>query len=623
MTIFSFLTMIGGLAFFLFGMNIMSSNLEKVAGGKLEVVLQRLTSNLWKSLALGAAITIAIQSSSALTVMLVGLVNSGIMELGNTVGAIMGADIGTTLTAWILSLSGIQSDNIFMSLLKPANFSPIVALIGVGLIMEAKQQKKKDIGAILCGFAVLMFGMTLMSQAVEPLAESEQFTSMLTAFDNPVLGLLIGTVFTGIIQSSAASIGILQALSLTGTITYGAAIPLIMGLNIGTCMTALLSSIGVSTDAKRVAGIHIAIKVLGAIIAFIPFVLIRQFVDLPILSQTINPVAIAAIHSVYNIMMVLILLPFNQLIVKLIKKIVRGKKGEEAEEKFRGLVIDERLYNSPNIVISQCKESTIEMAHLAYESFSTSLSAFEEYDEEKMDRINKCEKKLDVLEDSLNSILIRLSARDLTDQLSSEVNEIPYCIREFERIGDYGVNMVNNAKSMVERKVVFSDNANKEIAVLNSAVRQILQMTVDAFEHDDEALAAKVEPLEQVIDNLTETIKARHIDRLRYGDCRGDTGIVLDDYVTFCSRVSDHCSNTAVTIIQTRIASRDAHQYLNKLKKGNDAEYQKNYADFEETFQLPDYVWKKNKKKAAAAAAAKAEAEAKKNAKAEAAPANA
>ena len=381
MTIFSVLTMIGGLAFFLFGMNIMSSNLEKVAGGKLEVVLQRLTSNLWKSLALGAAITIAIQSSSALTVMLVGLVNSGIMELGNTVGAIMGADIGTTLTAWILSLSGIQSDNIFMSLLKPANFSPIVALIGVGLIMEAKQQKKKDIGAILCGFAVLMFGMTLMSQAVEPLAESEQFTSMLTAFNNPLLGLLIGTVFTGIIQSSAASIGILQALSLTGTITYGAAIPLIMGLNIGTCMTALLSSIGVSTDAKRVAGIHIAIKVLGAIIAFIPFVLIRQFVDLPILSQTIHPVAIAAIHSVYNIVMVLILLPFNQLIVKLIKKIVRGKKGEEAEEKFRGLVIDERLYNSPNIVISQCKESTIEMAHLAYESFSTSLSAFEEYDE--------------------------------------------------------------------------------------------------------------------------------------------------------------------------------------------------------------------------------------------------
>ncbi len=576
MTIFSVLTMIGGLAFFLFGMNIMSSNLEKVAGGKLEVVLQRLTSNLWKSLALGAAITIAIQSSSALTVMLVGLVNSGIMELGNTVG-----------------------DNIFMSLLKPANFSPIVALIGVGLIMEAKQQKKKDIGAILCGFAVLMFGMTLMSQAVEPLAESEQFTSMLTAFNNPLLGLLIGTVFTGIIQSSAASIGILQALSLTGTITYGAAIPLIMGLNIGTCMTALLSSIGVSTDAKRVAGIHIAIKVLGAIIAFIPFYFVRQFMDLPILGQTIHPVAIAAIHSVYNIAMVLILLPFNQLIVKLIKKIVRGKKGEEAEEKFRGLVIDERLYNSPNIVISQCKDSTIEMAHLAYESFSTSLSAFEEYTEEKLDKINKCEKRLDILEDSLNSILIRLSARELTDEVNNEVNEILYCIREFERIGDYGVNMVNNAKNMVERKVVFSDKAYEEIAVLNAAVRQILQMTVDAFEHDDVALAAKVEPLEQVIDNLTETIKNRHIDRLRYGDCRGDTGIVLDDYVTFCSRVSDHCSNTAVTIIQTGNANRDAHKYLNRLKKGNDAEYQKNYADFEETFQLPEYTWKKKKKKKA------------------------
>lgn len=592
MSIFSILTMIGGLAFFLFGMNIMSSNLEKVAGGKLEVVLQKLTSNIWKSLALGAAITIAIQSSSALTVMLVGLVNSGIMELGNTVGVIMGADIGTTLTAWILSLSGIQSDNVFMSLLKPQNFSPIVALIGVGLIMEAKQQKKKDIGAILCGFAVLMFGMTLMSQAVEPLAESDQFTSLLTAFDNPILGLLIGTVFTGIIQSSAASIGILQALSLTGAITYGAAIPLIMGLNIGTCMTALLSSIGVSTDAKRVSGIHIAIKVIGAIIAFIPFFLIRELTDIPLFSQTINPVQIAMIHSIYNIALVLILLPFNQLIVKLVKKIVRGKKGENEEEKPR-VLIDERLFNSPNIVVNQCKENTIEMAHLAYDSFSTSLSAFEEYNEEKMENINKWEKRLDVLEDELNSILIRLSAKPLTDTINNEVNEILYCIREFERIGDYGVNMVNNAKNMVERKVVFSENATKEIQVLNSAIRQILTITVDAFENDDVALAAKVEPLEQVIDDLAETIKNRHIDRLRYGDCRGDTGIVLDDYVTFCSRVSDHCSNVAVTIIQTRNASRDAHQYLNKLKKGNDADYQRNYADFHETFQLPDYVWKK------------------------------
>ncbi|MBR5753221.1 MAG: Na/Pi cotransporter family protein, partial [Clostridia bacterium] len=286
MTIFSFLTLVGGLAFFLFGMHTMSNNLEKVAGGKLEVTLQKLTSNIWKSLALGAAITIAIQSSSALTVMLVGLVNSGIMELANTVGVIMGADIGTTLTAWILSLSGIQSDNVFMSLLKPQNFSPVVALIGVGLIMESKQQKKKDIGAILCGFAVLMFGMTLMSQAVAPLAESDKFTSLLTAFNNPILGLLIGIVFTGIIQSSAASIGILQALSMTGTITYGAAIPLIMGLNIGTCVTALLSSIGVNKDAKRVAGIHIAIKVIGAIIAFIPFFLVRELTDLPILGQT-------------------------------------------------------------------------------------------------------------------------------------------------------------------------------------------------------------------------------------------------------------------------------------------------------------------------------------------------
>ncbi len=598
MTIYSFLTLIGGLAFFLFGMNIMSSNLEKVAGGKLEVILQRLTSNLWKSLALGAAITIAIQSSSALTVMLVGLVNSGIMELANTVGVIMGADIGTTLTAWILSLSGIQSDNIFMSMLKPANFSPIVALIGVGLIMEAKQQKKKDIGAILCGFAVLMFGMTLMSQAVEPLAESESFTSLLTAFNNPILGLLIGTVFTGIIQSSAASIGILQALSLTGTITYGAAIPLIIGLNIGTCMTALLSSIGVSTDAKRVSGIHIAIKVIGACIAFIPFFIVRELTDIPILSQSINPVAIAAIHSVYNVAVVLILLPFNQLIVKLVKKIVRGKKGEvEADAPL--VPIDDRLFNSPGIVVNLCKESTIEMAHLAYDSFVTSLSAFEEYSDEKMEQINHDEQKLDRLEDELDSILVRLSAKDMSDSLNNEVNEILYCIREFERIGDYGVNMVNNAKNMIERNVEFSETANAEIKVLNSAIRQILEMTVKCFEKNDIALAAKVEPLEQVIDDLSETIKNRHIDRLRYGDCRGDTGITLDDYVTFCSRVSDHCSNVAVTVIQTRESTREMHQYLNEVKKGKDEVFQDNYEMFSETFQLPEYHWKQKKKKLA------------------------
>ena len=592
MTIFSFLTLIGGLAFFLFGMNIMSANLEKVAGGKLEVILQRLTSNIWKSLALGAAITIAIQSSSALTVMLVGLVNSGIMELANTVGVIMGADIGTTLTAWILSLSGIQSDNIFMSLLKPANFSPVVALIGVGLIMEAKQQKKKDIGAILCGFAVLMFGMTLMSQAVAPLAESEKFTSLLTAFDNPILGLLIGTIFTGIIQSSAASIGILQALSMTGTITYGAAIPLIIGLNIGTCMTALLSSIGVSKDAKRVAGIHIAIKVIGAVIAFIPFFIVRELTDISLFSQTINPVAIAAVHSIYNIAMVLILLPFKQLIVKLVKKIVRGKKGEPDAD-MPLVPIDDRLFSSPRIVVNQCKESTIEMAHLAYNSFVTSLSAFEDYSEEKMEQINADEKKLDRLEDELDSILIRLSAKELTDDVNNDVNEILYCIREFERIGDYGVNMVNNAKDMVERNVEFSDNAIAEIKVLNEAVRQILKMTVDCFERDDIALATKVEPLEEVIDDLTETIKNRHIDRLRYGDCRGDTGITLDDYVTYCSRVSDHCSNVAVTVLQTRESTREMHQYLNQVKKGKDEVFEDNYAMFTDTFQLPEYKWKK------------------------------
>ena len=611
MTILDFIKMIGGLAFFLFGMNIMSGNLEKVAGGKLELILQKLTSNIWKSLALGAAITIAIQSSSALTVMLVGLVNSGIMELGNTVGVIMGSNIGTTLTAWILSLSGIQSDNIYMSLLKPENFSPIVALIGVLFIMQGKTQKKKDIGAILCGFAVLMFGMTLMSESVDPLTESESFTSLLTAFNNPFLGLIIGAVFTGIIQSSAAAVGILQALSLTGAITYGAAIPIIMGLNIGTCITALISAFGVNTDAKRVAAINITLNTLGSVIFFIPYYIVRS-TGLAIFDQAISPVNIALVHTIFNVAVVLVLLPFNKLIVKLVTVIIRGKKGENEEEASRPRVlIDERLFNSPNIVANQCKEHTIEMAHLAYESFSLSLSAFEEYDDKKMDKINKLEKRLDVLEDELNTILIKLSSKELTDSINNEVNEMLYCIREFERIGDYGVNMVNNAKDMVERGVVFSENANNEIHVLNSAILQILSMTVDCFENDDIRLAAKIEPLEQVIDELTETIKNRHIDRLRYGEARGDNGIILDDYVTFCSRVSDHCSNVAVTVIQTRQATREAHQYLNEIKKGKDDAYKAAYNSFESMFQLPDYVWKKTKKHAdALAAEAAAESEA-------------
>ncbi|HCE79073.1 MAG TPA: Na/Pi cotransporter, partial [Lachnospiraceae bacterium] len=578
----------------LFGMNVMSNYLEKMAGGRLESVLKKMTSSKWKSLVLGAVVTIAIQSSSALTVMLVGLVNSGIMEIEQTVCVIMGSDFGTTLTAWILSLSGIRSDNFFISMLKPENFSPIVALIGVFLIMGGKSQKKKDIGTILCGFAVLMYGMTIMSDAVSPLAEMPQFQKILVAFDNPIIGVLIGTAFTGIIQSSAASIGVLQALSLTGSISVGMAIPLVMGANIGTCVTAILSGIGVSRKAKRVPAIHIGIKIIGTVVWLVLYFVLRYLIRMPFFESTISSLGVAVFHSVFNVGTILFLLPFSGKLVVMAEKLVPLR---EEDAQSPQVLLDERLLLSPGLAVRQCREKTREMASLARDSFHQALALFEEYSKESAERISAMEEQLDYLEDELDTFLIRLSSRELADDDNNAVSEMLHSINDFERIGDHAINMTKLAQEMHTKKLKFSAEAEAELVVLRNALEEILIMTVDSFARDDDTEADKVEPLEEVIDDLTKEIKNHHVDRLQAGICRPELGILLTDYLTNCERVSDHCSNVAVCIIQTRNSSFETHSYLNELKNGNEPEFVDEFESFREKYQLPAYVPPKKKKK--------------------------
>ena len=594
MNIYNLFALCGGLAFFLFGMNVMSNYLEKMAGGRLESVLKKMTSSKWKSLVLGAVVTIAIQSSSALTVMLVGLVNSGIMEIEQTVCVIMGSDFGTTLTAWILSLSGIRSDNFFISMLKPENFSPIVALIGVFLIMGGKSQKKKDIGTILCGFAVLMYGMTIMSDAVSPLAEMPQFQKILVAFDNPIIGVLIGTAFTGIIQSSAASIGVLQALSLTGSISIGMAIPLVMGANIGTCVTALLSGIGVSRKAKRVPAIHIGIKIIGTVVWLVLYFVLRYLIRMPFFESTISSLGVAVFHSVFNVGTILFLLPFSGKLVVMAEKLVPLR---EEDAQSPQVLLDERLLLSPGLAVRQCREKTREMASLARDSFHQAMALFEEYSKESAERISAMEERLDYLEDELDTFLIRLSSRELADDDNNAVSEMLHSINDFERIGDHAINMTKLAQEMHTKKLKFSAEAEAELVVLRNALEEILIMTVDSFARDDDTEADKVEPLEEVIDDLTKEIKNHHVDRLQAGICRPELGILLTDYLTNCERVSDHCSNVAVCIIQTRNSSFETHSYLNELKNGNEPEFVDEFESFREKYQLPAYVPPKKKKK--------------------------
>ena len=581
MDIFSIITLVGGLAFFLYGMNEMSGGLKKISGGKLEKTLRKMTATPIKGLILGAGITIAIQSSSAMTVMLVGLVNSGILQLSQTVGVIMGSNIGTTLTAWILSLSGIESDNIFIKFLKPSNFAPIFALIGIILIMVAKRNKNKDIGNILVGFAILMFGMNLMSGAVEPLADMPEFQSILTAFKNPIVGVLVGAAFTGIIQSSAASVGILQALSLTGGITYGMAIPIIMGQNIGTCVTAVISSIGVNKNAKRVSVIHMSFNLIGTVFCLILFYGVGAVVEMAFMNSAVDPAGIALAHSIFNVFTTLLLLPFSKHLVKIAEKVIPNKSEQETYA-----LIDERLLETPALAIYECNNLTKKMCAMSHEAIMMGLDLTRKFSTQKVARIMEIEDIVDNYEDKLGTTLVKLSSKELSDTDSRQVSKILHTIGEFERLSDHAVNIVSVAEEMNDKNIRFSDSANKELAVATAALTEILDITTRAFENDDVALASKVEPLEQVIDDIIAEIKVRHITRLKAGACTIELGFVLNDLLANYERVSDHCSNIAVAMIEVQHDSFKTHEYLSGVKNSNDAAFNEEFAAFSKKYAL-------------------------------------
>lgn len=586
MDIFSIFTLCGGLAFFLYGMGVMSSGLEKVAGGKLEKMLRQMTSNPYKSLALGAGITIAIQSSSALTVMLVGLVNSGIMELGQTIGVIMGAHVGTTLTAWILSLSGIDaSTNVLLRLLKPESFSPLFALVGVCMMMMAKSNKRKSLGSILVGFSILMVGMIMMAQSMTPLADMPEFQKFLIAFTNPLLGVAVGTIFTGIIQSSAAAVGILQALSLTGSISIGMAVPTIMGMNIGTCATALISSIGVNTNAKRVAVAHISISIIGVIIC-LPlfyvgdFILENYILHAKFINQIINPVGIALAHTIFNVVTMTLLFPFTKQIEKLAVKLVKAK--EDEEEVF----LDERLLLTPTFAINECKHLTNTMAIMAKKNFFRSLKMINNFSPRRLDKILRKEPRIDMYEDKLGTFLVKLSGKDISEEDSNEISKLLHCIGDFERIGDHGINILKIAQEMNEKQIMFSDEAKAEIQVATNALSEIAELTMKAFCEDDLDAAKRIEPLEQVVDIIISEIKDNHIKRLQEGRCTIELGFMLNDLLNNMERVSDHCSNVAACIIQLKDSTFATHEYLNEIKSSQDNEFKKEFEEYKNKYSL-------------------------------------
>ncbi len=562
MDIFSLFTLCGGLAFFLYGMTTMSKSLEKMAGGRLERLLKRMTSNPMKGLLLGAGITIAVQSSSAVTVMLVGLVNSGVMELGQTIGVIMGSNVGTTLTAWILSLTGIESESVLLNLLKPENFSPLFALAGILLIMGSKRQRRRDIGRILIGFAILMSGMEMMKNSVSPLADLPGFSDLLTAFRNPLLGVAVGAAFTGVIQSSAASVGILQALALTGSVTYGIAIPIIMGQNIGTCVTALLSSIGVSRGAKRVSVIHVAFNLIGTAVGLIVFCGGDLLFHFPFMDAAVGAAGVALCHTVFNLGTTALLLPFSRQLERLARAAV---KEEDKTPQFAFL--DPLLLRTPGAAVSECAAMTCEMGALARESLLASLGQLSRYNGNLEAELLENEDKLDLYEDRLSGYLIQISQHGLSMEDIHTVSRLLHAIGDFERIGDHALNIQQSARELHEKGLSFSGAAEAELRVLERALTDILTAAVDCFQADDPAAAKTVEPLEETIDQLTDEIRARHIHRLQSGECTVQLGFILSDLLTNLERVSDHCSNIAVCVIEEREDhAEQRHAYLHDFK---------------------------------------------------------
>ncbi len=587
MDIFGVLSMVGGLALFLFGMHIMGEGLEKLSGGRMERLLERLTSNRLMAVILGLGVTAVIQSSSATTVMVVGFVNSGIMRLKQAVGIIMGANIGTTVTSWLLSLTGIEGDNLLIKLLKPSSFAPVLAVIGVVFIVFLKSEKKANIGNILIGFAILMTGMDTMSAAVKPLADMPSFTGMLTMFSNPILGMLAGAILTAIIQSSSASVGILQALCATGAVSFGTALPIIMGQNIGTCITAIMSSFGATKNAKRAAAVHLLFNVIGTAVFMIAFYIINAVVKFEFLNEAANPAGIAIVHSIFNVTATVLLFPFANLLEKLAILIIPDKENEEEEDISCLARLDERFLNNPALAVEECRTVAINMAELSKKAIFAALDLFKVYDESKVNRIVELEDAVDKYEDALGSYLVKLSSKNLSQRDSHSLSVILHCIGDFERISDHAVNVAMASKEMNDKGMEFSQKACEELDIFAQCVKDIVDTTVASFDNNDIKLAKKVEPLEQVIDYIKKEEKQRHIRRLRKGKCTIELGFVLSDILTNLGRVSDHCSNIAVCVLQVDEDSFDTHEYLGMVKDVNNEEFRYEYMALKEKYRLP------------------------------------
>ncbi len=581
MDIFSIFTLSGGLAFFLYGITVMSSGLEKIAGGKLERILRQMTANPIKALIFGAGVTAAVQSSSAVTVMLVGLVNSGIMKLSQAIGVIMGSNIGTTITAWILSLSGIQSTNFFVRLLKPESFSPIMALIGVILIMVAKSNKRKNVGSVLIGFAILMFGMEVMSDSMSPLAGMPEFQQVLTMFHNPIFGVFIGAIVTAIIQSSAASIGILQALSMVGGITYGMAVPIIMGQNIGTCISAVLSCLsGVSTAAKRVAAVHVVFNVIGTAILLSAYMTVYSITKFALHGANISPFGIAVVHSIFNIAATILLFPFVKLLEKIAVIVVPDRK-----VKGETVILDDRLLLAPSFAIAECYRQSVKMAEMVEFNFVNSTKMLKSYHKKKAEQITANETKIDMYEDKLNSFMIKLSAKEMTEEDNARVSQLMLAIGDYERMGDHATYILKIAETLKNSEKKLSPLAIEELKVIVQAVSEIFKMSFEAYKTDNVAMAQEVEPLEAVIKRIIRQVKSRHIQRLKDGLCTPELSFLFSDLLNDLRRIAAHCGNIATSVIQLQDSTIDKHEY-NHRNKDDDMVFVSNYENFKSRYSV-------------------------------------
>lgn len=578
----------GGLGMFLYGMSLMGSGLKSVAGGKLQSILEKLSNNTLKGVLLGAVVTAIIQSSSATTVMVVGFVNSGIMTLTQAIGIIMGANIGTTATGWILSLSGIEGSTWYMSLLKPSGFAPILIAIGALVFMFAKKTRRKQAASIFLGFGILMWGMHFMSEAAGVLKNSPSFTSLITLFSNPILGVIVGIVITAIIQSNSAAVGILQALALTGAITYATSIPLILGMSIGASVPVMLTAIGANKNGKRASWIYLLFNVIGVLIFMIPFYICHGIFEFEFMSVVSTPVGIAIANTIFKVFSVLVLLPFANKFAKLTTFIVRDdKKSNKLDSSDISEHLDDRFLRTPAIAISQCKEVIDHMAKLANESITLSMKQLTSYDSKECDEVIANESLADEYEDKLGTYLVKLGARQLNEAESRHVNQYLHSIGDFERLSDHAMNLIKSGEEIHDKKINFSDKGDAELENISNAIREVVANTVDAFLNDNLQAAARVEPLEQVVDGLCKKYKASHISRLQDGQCTIEVGFVYNDILNNYARISDHCSNIAVTIIRIHDKDYNTHEYLNSIKnEGNDRTFDELFSEYQKKYNL-------------------------------------